>query len=157
MSIVTKKRTLSQEKNPENWQKQLDVFSTNDVIEAFLDGKEAGRNEHELAIRKLFNSNLETAKYVSEKVILKAKSLGINLYTVYLKADQVTHFYALVIAQKEDYTSDAFLETIRAARAYKNEADKEDFTINFTYTYFDTTLNESCLGHEGYFLRYGQQ
>lgn len=42
-----------------HWEKQTNVITYNDVLEAYLKGKEAGKTEQQRVNQSLFNTNLE--------------------------------------------------------------------------------------------------
>ncbi|MGN6297921.1 MAG: hypothetical protein ACTHM7_14135 [Ginsengibacter sp.] len=141
-------------KKQEYWRQSDDVVTHNDVIDAYLKGKEVGRDEVKLAMNKLFQSNLSKARDNSEKLHEQLKKIGINISEIHLKADNLTDFVALVIAKKEDYISEDFLKAISLARGIKKYSHSEDFCINFSFTYQAKTFDENCLNADGYFLKY---
>ena len=152
MSTTTVHKTSV--KPQENWQQLEYAVTHNDVIEAYLHGKEVGRDLQKLAMNNLFQANLTKAQENSEKLNALLKEIGININTIHLKADNVSDFLALVVAKPEDYISDNFLKAISLSRDIKTYSHSKDFTINFNFTYLSDTLNEGCLLADGYFLKY---
>jgi hypothetical protein len=146
--------TKSSVKKQENWQQSKDVITHNDVIDAYLKGKEVGRDESKLAMNKLFQDNLTKAQDNSEKLNKYLKDIGIGISEIHLKADSLTDFMALVIASEEDYVSEKFLKAISLGREIKTYSHSDDFNINFYFTYQADTLNENCLHADGYFLKF---
>lgn len=146
---------LTYKKYPSNWEKQDNAVSQNDVIEAFIRGREVGRNESDLALTTLLNQNIDKAKKISEDLFLKAAQKKIYLNSIHIKADIITSFLVLVVSSKDDYIKDEFRQVISLARELKNKNDSETFTISFTYTYAADTLNENSLDSDGFFLKYG--
>lgn len=138
----------------ENWRQQYDAVTHNDVIDAYLKGKQAGKDETKIAMIKLFELNLNKAQEKSEELYESLKSMGFSINSIHLKADTITSFMALIIADYNDYVSEDFLNAITASRGVKNEIDSDDFTLNFYFTYHADTLNEHCLDSDGYFLKY---
>ncbi len=152
MTISTDIKPFSQPQ--ENWRQQYDAVTHNDVIDAYLKGKQAGRDEAKIAMIKLFELNLGKAQEKSEELFETLKSMGFNITAIHLKADNITNFMALVIADYKDYVSENFLHAITISRNLKNNVDSADFTLNFYFTYQADTLNERCLESDGYFLKY---
>ena len=138
----------------ESWEKQQDVITQNDVIDAYLHGRKQGRTDYQIAMNNLFETNLTKAQEASEKLYEDLKSLTINVNSIHLKADAVTNFMALIVADDKDYLDDKFLKGIRASRKIKTTVDSSDFIINFIFTHNTKTLNEDCLDSDGYFLKY---
>lgn len=141
-------------KAQDNWIQLDDVVTHNDVIDAYLKGKEVGRDESKLAMNRLFQNNLTRAQDNSEKLNNHLKKIGIEIFEIHLKADNLTDFIGLVIAKQEDYVSENFLKAVKAARGIKKYSDSDDFNIYFSFTYKAETLNENCLNADGYFLKY---
>lgn len=150
MLVHTKSSVIKQH----NWKQSDDVVTHNDVIDAYLKGKEVGRDEVKLAMNKLFQSNLTKAQHTSEKLNDSLKEIGIKINEIHLKADNLTDFMALIIAKPDDYVSDKFLKAISLARKIKEDSISDDFSLNFYFTYKAKTLNENCLNADGYFLKY---
>lgn len=141
----------------ENWRQQYDAVTHNDVIDAYLKGKQAGKDEAKIAMVKLFEQNLAKAQEKSEQLYDELKGMGLNKNSLHLKADNLTNFMALIVADAKDYVDDKFLDAITASRLLKAQSDSDDFTLNFYFTYHADTLNENCLDSDGYFLKYNVQ
>jgi hypothetical protein len=146
--------TKSYAQPQENWRQQYDAVTHNDVIDAYLKGKQAGKDDAKIAMIKLFELNLGKAQEKSEQLYEHLKSMGFTINSIHLKADNLTNFMALIVADYNDYVSENFLKAISASRELKTKTDSEDFTLNFYFTYHAETLNVHCLDSDGYFLKY---
>ena len=138
----------------ENWKQQHDVVTHNDVIDAYLSGKKAGRNEWQIAMVKLFETNLKKAQQASEDLYSKLADNGLKMDSIHLKSDNPTNFMILLIATLEDYTDPKFLDAIAISRKIKSQLDSSDFTINFLFTYTADSLNKRAISSDGYFLTF---
>lgn len=152
--MASSTHTKSYTQPQENWRQQYDAVTHNDVIDAYLKGKEAGKDEAKIAMVKLFELNLGKAQEKSEELYESLKSIGIGIDSIHLKADNITNFMALIVADLNDYVSESFLDAITLSRDLKIKTDSEDFTLNFYFTYHADTLKEHCLESDGYFLKY---
>jgi len=137
-----------------NWEKADDVITHNDVIDAYIRGKVVGRDEAQMAMKKVFESNLDIAQKNAERLFSLLMNQGINVASMHLKAESINDFMILIIAAQNDYASEKFLKAISAGRQIKNECSKGDFNLQFFYTYTADTLKEDCLDADGYFLKY---
>lgn len=137
-----------------SWQKQTNVITHNDVLEAYLKGKEAGKTEQQRVNQSLFNKNLEKAQLLSEKLFKEISSTGLKIKAVHLKADAITSFFALFISDKDDFLKDEFRRVFILARKCKDENEDQTFNISFTFTPDSKTLDENCLASDGFFLKY---
>lgn len=151
---TTTNHTKSYTQPQEHWRQQYDAVTHNDVIDAYLKGKQAGKDEAKIAMVKLFEQNLAKAQEKSEELFAKLTSMGFNISSIRLKADNITSFMALIVADYNDYVDERFLDAISVSRELKRLSVSEDFSLNFYFTYQAETLNENCLDSDGYFLKY---
>jgi hypothetical protein len=152
--MSTSTQTKSYTQPQENWRQQYDAVTNNDVIDAYLKGKQAGKDESKIAMIKLFEHNLRMAQESAERLYDGLVSMGFAIKSIHLKADTLTNFMALVVADLNDYASEKFLDAISKGRELKMEKDAQDFNLNFYFTYQADTLNERSLDSDGYFLKY---
>jgi hypothetical protein len=144
----------STHESAQKWETQENAVTHNDVIEAYLTGKEIGRSEQLSVNLRLFGENYENAKSLSETLHKQIGSMGFKVIGLHLRADSITSFNSLLIVDKEDYVNESFLKSFSIARAFKNEADSDTFNITFTFTPDSDTLDENCLEHDGFFAKY---
>lgn len=137
-----------------NWQNQPDVITANDVIDAYFKGKEDGKTEQERVYRSLFNSNLERAKLVSESLFEQIIESGLHLKSIHLKADTITSFCALFVADSNDFLKEGFRDVFLFARKAKVQNEDATFEISFLFTPDSKTLSEHSLASDGYFIKY---
>jgi hypothetical protein len=138
----------------QNWETQENVVTDNDVIDAYLTGKEIGRSEQISVNMRLFGENYEKAKRISESLHKQIGGIGFKVKGLHLRADSITSFNSLLIVDINDFTNESFLKSFSIARAFKNEADSDTFNITFTFTPDSDTLDENCLEHDGFFAKY---
>jgi len=143
---------------PENWEKSVNVYSGDDLIDAYIRGREKGREDGKSeAFQVLFSqftNNMEQAKAESEKLYSIALKSGVKFQSIHIKADSITKFSVLFIADKNDFISDNFRSIYIYARQVKKEAEKENFYISFSFMPSIENLNENCLTSDGYFMKY---
>lgn len=151
MTTATRAKITSLENN---WSRQTDAFTHNDLIDAYLQGKKVVRTEAEIAMQKLFEGNLEKARFNSENLLNNLKIIGVKVHFMHIRADSLTEFNTLIISSIDDYKSSRILEAIKSARKITNLAKSDEFSINFSFTYKSEFLNENCLESDGYFLKY---
>ena len=137
-----------------NWQEQTNVFNHNDLIEAYIKGKEAGKTEQQRVNQSLFNTNLQKAQSVSEELFAQLNDAGLKINAVHLKADAITRFDALFVSDKKAFLKDDFRNAFILARRFKQENETETFDISFTFTPDSNTLDENCLTSDGFFIKY---
>ena len=105
-------------------------------------------------LAELFETNLTIATTIAEKLFSEAKKKKIVLKAIHLKADGITNFSALFVADKDDFVADKFRNIFGVARKFKNKVESDSFYINFFFLPFSDSFNEKNLNADGYFLKY---
>src|SRR5262245_5401875 len=117
-----------------NWKKNSETYTGDDLIDAFIRGKKAGRDEQKKILLERIKENINKATQLSEVLYKKAIDEKIKLYEIHLKADNISSYTALFIADNSDFLSDKFRSIYTTARHLKNEAETDTFYISFTFT-----------------------
>lgn len=139
---------------PRNWKKEESVYTGDDLIDAYLKGKQAARGEAVNILINQLKENVGLAASVCEKLFSTAEKKKIHFNGIHLKADSLTTFSALFVAKKDDFISDKFRDVLISARKIKNEAEKDSFYISFSFMPESKSINENCLKADGFFLKY---
>lgn len=154
---ATLKQTNIPPRIPENWKKEEFFFTGDHLIDAYLKGKQDGKDEMRKILTNQFKDNLEIATSISEKLYSDAKRKNINLKSIHLKADSITKFSALFVAKKDDFISDKFRDVFISARKRKNEVESDSFYISFSFMPESKDLNEKSINADGFFLKYDKK
>ena len=139
---------------PERWERVEDVFTGDQLIDAYFKGIEKGKNEHIRILTKQFQTNLEKATELSEKLFKEIAKLKFHPQEVHLKADEITKFKALIIVSKADFISDTFNKAYSISRKLMRESENDEFYITFSFTPASDKLSEHCLISDGFFMKY---
>ncbi len=150
----TQKQTAKSSFIPPKWKKEECVYTGDHLIDAYLMGKQDGRDEAKKILAKQFKENINIATAVSEKLFATAAQKKMDLKKIYLKADGITKFSALLVAKKNDFISDKFREMFVAARKFKDEVESDSFYISFSFMPDSKSLSEKSIHADGYFLEY---
>jgi hypothetical protein len=137
---------------------QQDFF--NQVLDSYLKGKEEGYKQamSELGdgVKARINRNFSTATTVSlkiEKEIKKlfGKSSAANLL---LRADTISRFCLAILLTEDEFYSEKKYQLREKLLKIKQEANKGDFSIDFTILPTHEGLNTQKLSLDGYTLQY---
>lgn len=142
---------------PKNWKKEESVYTGDHLIDAYLKGKQDGKDEMIKIINKQFKDNIEIATSISEKLFADAAKKHIKFKTIHLKAEGITKFSVLFIAKKDDFLSDKFREIFVSARKLKNEVESDSFYISFMFLPDSKDVNEKSINADGFFLKYDKK
>lgn len=142
---------------PDNWKKQDSAYTGDDLIDAYLKGKEDGKNDVYKVLFNQLKNNISQATTVAEVLYQHSLEQKIPLKTIHIKADSIARFEALFIVQEDDFISDKFRSIYTYARGLKNKFDSENFYISFSFMPNSKNLNEKCLASDGFFLKYDKE
>jgi len=142
---------------PEHWKKEETVFTGDDLIDAYVKGKEEGKDEFLKILAKQFNDNIVIATSVSEKLLEEAEKLNIKFDGIRIKAEGITKFIALFLTNEVDFISDKFRRIYTLSRKLKNQSESASFYITFSFIPVTNNLNEKSLSSDGFFLKYEKE
>ncbi|HUN02250.1 MAG TPA: hypothetical protein PLS00_05300 [Niabella sp.] len=151
------KQSVKSSRIPQNWIKEESVYTGDHLIDAYLKGKQDGKDEMIKILTRQFKDNIDIATSISEKLYAEAAKKKINFKTIHLKADGITKFSALFIAKKGDFLSDKFRDIFVSARKLKNEVESDSFYISFSFMPDSKDVNEKCINADGFFLKYDKK
>lgn len=151
---MTTKISASKSYSSEKWQKETDVFTGDDVLNAYIQGKEDQKDEMKRIYESKFNSNILRSQEISEKLCVAISDKGLKIHSIHLKADSVTKFSALFFVDENDFIKDEFKDAFIIARAFKKETEDSTFSIDFNFAHHSISVDEKCLANDGFFLKY---
>lgn len=145
---------------PQNWKKS-DGYTGDELIDAYLQGKEAGIEigwtEKMKILVNQFAKNLDAAVKISEALYDEAKGQKISLKEIHLKAEGLSKFTSLFVADADDFVSDNFLKVQTIAREYKGNKKDPDVYLSILFMPYSEKINNDCLSADGYFLTYDKK
>jgi hypothetical protein len=137
-----------------NWKKQPDTFTGDDVIDAYLQGKKEGQSEYSRVLLSQLKTNIALAKKVAEDLFAQMGNAGVIVMDAYLKAEGITNFNILIIVSESDFLDDRFRSVFSLARKVKEQSLNDNFHVSFTFMPHSSNLNRACIHADGYFLKY---
>jgi hypothetical protein len=138
------------------WTPEEKSFSANYVINAFLEGKEAGRNENQRILIEKFESNLNLAGKATEELLEDLNKLKVSVLDIRLKPEQVTIFSIILVIVENDYVTEGFLIAYSKVREIKNKYSSDTLYISFSFMPSTPNFNEACLISDGYSWKYAK-
>jgi hypothetical protein len=137
-----------------NWKQNSDTYTGDDLIDAFIRGKKAGRDEQKKILLERISQNVNKATQLSERLYQIAIDQKFKLFEIHIKAENISTYTALFLVDNSDFLSDRFRDIYTIARQLKNEAETDTFYISFSFTPKSEQLSEDCLAADGFFLKY---
>lgn len=138
----------------DKWQKEVEVFTGDDVLNAYIQGKQDQKDEMKRIYESKFHSNILKSQEISEKLCGAITDKGLKVHSIHLKADSVTKFSALFLVDESDFVKDEIRDAFIIARAFKKETEDSTFSIDFNFAHHSKSINEKCLANDGFFLKY---
>lgn len=139
---------------PENWEKEQKVYTGDDLIDAYLKGKQDGKNEVTEILSNTFEENVKRATSVAEKLLANAQKKKIEFKSVHLKSEGIANFTSVFVVKKEDFIEDKFRNIFVLGRKLKKELESQNIYITFSFVPDVKGFNEKKLISDGYFLKY---
>jgi hypothetical protein len=142
---------------PENWKKEQHVYAGDDLIEAYLKGRQDGKNEITNILSNTFEENIKKATAIAEKLFNSAANKKIEFTSVHLKSEGIASFTSIFLVRKDDFISDKFRNILVLGRKLKKELENENIYITFSFAIDDKGFSEKKLISDGYFLKYAKK
>ena len=133
---------------------EKDYFTSNELIEAYLKGKEEQKNENQKILLEKLDANLKEAKLIVEKIAKEINKNKFKLFSSYLRINNIVKYDAIFDILTDDFTSDNFDKIYDFSRKIKKDVNTNTFNINFTFMPHSENLNVKRIGSEGFIFRY---
>lgn len=157
MSTATYQDKNKRESN--HWEVSVDensIYTNDDIIDAYLKGKEVGFKEKEQLFVEKLNENIQKSAHLTKSIFAYLKNNGFNPKSAHLKINSFYSFVILVTVPENEYISENFLETYDYASALENETLNDKY-FNPMFIFSDReedSFNKNLLVTEGFFMDY---
>ncbi len=154
--MTVKEYTSTGEKASSNWilKPEKDYYTHDELIDAYLKGKEAQKNENKKILIEKLEANLKQAQGIVENLVEEIRSKGFKIYKSYLRINNIVKFDAIFDVSLEDYTSDAFNEIYKEGHEIKKTVNSDTFHLNLIYMPHTENLNEESVVCDGFIFSY---
>lgn len=133
------------------------TFSTNELISAYLVGKEHAMDHALEKARQQLNSNIRTATVIAEDLLRTLEEKAIKLVGIHLKPVNIRNFEFLFIVDEQSFDSEEFINAYSITHQVKNQYQTDDLVLEFSYLSNEETLSDECLVADGYFIHYNHE
>ena len=152
----SKVNSTSWELEPSLSKAKEERFSTDDMINAYLKGKEAQKNENEKIRMEKFSNNIELAQSISEEFFRMLDNKGIKCKFVTLRPKSIFDFDSIFLVSESDFVSPDFEEIYTLAREKCSSVNSDTFNLSFSFIPYSKNVNKNRLLSDGYVLTYGE-
>lgn len=133
---------------------QQKTASTNDIINAYLEGRRDGEKEAFKELFKMLFSNIEFAQEITEGFFHEINKNKKVCYKAFLSFDDISNFKVIFQINNDVFYSEAVDELYKKAMEIRNKKNSEDFNISISFIPMSTALNENRLQADGFVLSY---
>lgn len=139
------------------WEISVDknsIFSQDDVINAYLKGKEIGIKEN-IFLDKL-NENIEKSAKFTKSMLTFLKNNNFNPISAHLKINAFDDFIILITVPEDELIKEEFLITYNFSANIENQViDDKYFNLMFMFSDREKhTFNKELLVSDGFFMDY---
>lgn len=132
------------------------IFSADDVINAYLQGKKAQADQEKMLRLEKFVGNLKSSIDNSLQIFEFIKKNGFKCHQIFLKIQNIYEFTALFLIAEKDYCDRNFDKIYGKTIDIKKKANQSstfDFTVILTPK--TATFNNKALLIDGFNITYG--
>ncbi len=157
ITIPTNKDTFN--KPPNTWEVSVDkntIFTNDDVIDAFLKGKEVGVKEKKQIFIDKLNENIGKSAHFTASMLDFLRKNSFNPISAHLKINAFNDFTILITLPEEEFISEKFLISYDFASTIEEQIISDKY-YNVMFIFSDReekTFNKNVLTSDGFFMDY---
>lgn len=153
MNTVTKKSTTHIE---DSWEKisDTDAYSFNDVVNAWVKGKEEGLNITQKTILNALKENILKTVQARAKVYKFLKEKGFKALIAHLKVESPYSFQILFVVPEGELLNNDFLKVYDFISELENEVNEELYNVHLSFVDSSDTLDENQFEADGFIAKY---
>lgn len=131
-----------------------DAYSVNQVIEAYVKGKEEALESVKKLIFETLKNNADKAGDLTNDVIKEFKNLGVTVKDAYLKIHSFDIMEVIILINQEKFNSPSCILLYDFLTEYEKKARTNSLEIEFSITGAGTSFDIDILRSEGYYLKH---
>jgi len=138
--------------------RQWHSFSANELIDAYQQGKEEGRDELFSILDETVRRNLKKAFGQSEKLFgYLEKNTKVTPEKVFMRMESPTEFCSLFLVSEADYVSEEMLEVMKEAKSRELEIREQAFSLTFSFMALSEHTSEASILSDGFNFSYPEK
>ena len=159
MSVTIPTNQDTSNKSPNIWEVSVDkntIFTNDDVIDAFLKGKEVGVKEKKQIFVDKLNENIEKSANFTESMLTFLRKNNFNPISAHLKINAFNDFVLLVTLPEDECISAKFWVSYNFAATIEEQVMNDKY-YNVMFMFSDReeeTFNKNLLASDGFFMDY---
>lgn len=159
--MATTKINNQNDKSQETWSLSVDknsIFTNDDVIDAYLKGKEDGVKEKKQIFIDKLNENLTKSATHTERMLSFLRKRKLNPVSAHLKINAYDDFVILITLPENEFISQDSLVSYDFAATIEEEVQADKYyNVMFMFSdreQNDEIFNKNLLVSDGFFMDY---
>jgi hypothetical protein len=129
-----------------------DTFN-NQLIEAYMNGKKEGMEQHQKLIFKKLEENIEKSGFITFELINMLKGRRFNPIDAYLRVNSWDKFDIMITVSEEDYLKEEFFFLFDVVSNVEKRYKVELFGIFISFCSINKHFDEQSVSSDGYSLK----
>jgi len=129
---------------------EQDSFTSNDLICAYMKGREEGVDSLKAGFKKLIMDNMKKAAKNSHEVVKKIRENKFDVITAYLNIHEWNELEVLFVVPEEHYLDSDFIKIYDFVKKYETKLNNENYSITFSFVEKSDTLDKDCILSDGF-------
>jgi hypothetical protein len=155
MNTLTRTNSVSEL----NWTTQISEggFTSDDLINAYIQGVQDHAKQAKKDLEKRFSDNLNKAQGSSADFIESMIQAGFDIKYARLRFNTIESFKIILFVSKRLFLSDKILELYNNLSSFLSKINSKKFHMSFNIMPDDKKLNEKRILSDGFIFTYGKQ
>ena len=160
-SMATTAHTTDKTRNWELTIPRKQHFTSDEVIDAYVKGREAGKADGLKAgmdaqrnlLLKALQENMTLASLDTKKVLAACKSHRVPVEKALMRIDSWHRFSVMVVVDEKTFASAKLLKVYDVVNSLESSSRTEQYAIRFSFVAGGRDLDQKALQADGYVLR----
>ena len=149
--------TTTQNATTKGWEplkQKEDTYTANDLIDAYIKGKNDGLDQAQRAIYKLLDDNIKLSIEVTAKVTTYLKGVNFTPQTAYLKVYAWDNLEILISVPEEQFLDDSFLGAYKFVGDVESSTNNDHINLCFSFISISDQMDENHIASDGYIFKH---
>lgn len=134
---------------------KVESYSDDDLINAYLKGKDAQKNETQRILTDRLKCNVEKATKLIDKFYQDVeRELKVEIKSIRLKINGIENLYFLFVVDNKSFINESFLRVYDKSKKLRDSI-KNEMSISISFMPYKETIDNDIIISDGYKLEYG--
>ena len=130
---------------------------SNQLIDAYLNGKKDGIEQHQKLILKKLEENIEKSGSISLRLMKTLKENRFNPIDAFLRVNSWDRFDIMITVSEDEYMNEEFLEMFDVVSNIEKSSREELYGVFISFCSINKFFDEQNVSSDGYLLKLGKK